>query len=351
MRKKILICAVVYAGLFLSLYLPQTRYSAFENRFLTTFEIPEMKDVISLKWMDEFETALCEQFNFRNLSITIKTYTDKLLGRKDNGRVYFGDEGYLMQMEKKEYPLLEKNIEVLNQMASQTEVPITFMPIYSSLCTLNELAPQYVSSKQLSIMQQFKDELKDITIIDGYDVLKGQKDAYYKTDHHWTMQGAKVMYDYWKGETTNKDLIQVKSDFLGTLYYQAPTINTTTDKMFKLETSGMEAIYSDGSQSNSYYFDQFLDTNDSYRYYMGGNFERIDIHTKANNQKRILVIKDSYANSFIPFLNDDYEYITVIDMRYGNTKIIDVLNEGYDECLLLFEITKFCEDANLSKGV
>ena len=84
---------------------------------------------------------------------------------------------------------------------------------------------------------------------------------------------------------------------------------------------------------------------------MDGKYERIEIETNTKNNKSILIIKDSYANCFIPFLNDDYQYISVIDMRYGNTNLIDVLEEGYDRCLVLYEINQFSNDEYLSRGV
>ena len=87
MKRKLCILLVVWCLLIVALYIPKKRYSAFENRYLETFEWPELKEVISLDWMDDLEAALCDQFNFINASITVKTYIDRLLGRQDNGRV------------------------------------------------------------------------------------------------------------------------------------------------------------------------------------------------------------------------------------------------------------------------
>lgn len=350
MKKKLFLILIVWCLLIVGIYIPKKRYSPFENRYLETFSFPELKEVISLDWMDDFEAALCDQFKFRNVSITIKTYIDKILGRKDNGRVYFGKEDYLMKIEDTENKYLDANIEALN-ILGETSTPIDFIPVYSSLAALPELAPNYIQSNQIKIMKYLKDNLENINIIDAYDVLKGNNKYYYKTDHHWTMEGARAVYNFYMNKNNNADLVSVKDDFLGTLYFQAPILNSVTDTILSLEDKEIIAEYSDGTDKTSYYSEKHLKTNDSYRYYLDGNYERIDITTQTANGKSLLVIKDSYANCFVPFLNEDYQYITILDLRYGNTDVLNVLDEGFDRCLVLYEMSQFCQDEYISRGV
>ena len=351
MRRKLIVLFLVWVILIASFYLPKKRYSAFENRFLETFSAPEINDVVSLEWMSDFENALCDQFNFRNISITIKTYVDQLLGRKDNGRVYFAKENYLMEIEETENLFLDKNIHTLNSLADYTNTPIDFIPVYTSLCALQDLAPRHVQSQQLSIMEYLKNNLENINIYDSYHVVSNMNDYYYKTDHHWTMLGAKAVYEFYSGKSLLEDLKMIKEDFLGTLYYQAPRLNCVTDTIYTLETNDITAKYNDGTILNQYYVDQHLNTNDAYRYYLGGNYERIDIETSTKNGKSLLLIKDSYANCFVPFLDKDYQYITILDMRYGNTNLYQVMDEEYDRCLFVYEINQFCNDEYLSRGL
>ena len=350
MKRKLLIILVVWCLVLVALYFPKKRYSAFENRYLDTFTWPELKEVISLDWMDDLEAALCDQFNLRNASITIKTYIDRMLGRQDNGRVYFGKEDYLMKVEDQEHAYLDDNMHALNVLGT-TSTPIDFMPVYNSLAALNELAPNNVTSNQRELMSCFNDHLENVHIIDLYDILKGHKDYYYKTDHHWTMLGAKKAYEYYMHKESYLSLSPIKEDFLGTLYFQAPTLNSVTDTILTTQDLQIEAVYSDGSIKNSYYSSKHLKTNDSYRYYLDGNYERIDIHTSTMNNQSLLIIKDSYANCFVPFLNEDYENITILDLRYGNTNVLEVLEEGFDRCLVLYEMGQFSQDEYFSKGV
>ena len=50
--------------------------------------------------------------------------------------------------------------------------------------------------------------------------------------------------------------------------------------------------------------------------FFGGNYPLIRIETTAEEQKTLLIIKDSYANCMIPFLLESYEKIVIMDPRY-----------------------------------
>ena len=61
------------------------------------------------------------------------------------------------------------------------------------------------------------------------------------------------------------------------------------------------------------------------------------------------MVKDSYANSFIPYLTANYARIGVIDPRGFGLSVADFAQqEGYDEVLLLFNFQSFKESTFLS---
>ena len=110
-------------------------------------------------------------------------------------------------------------------------------------------------------------------------------------------------------------------------------------------------IIIDETQTNSIYDWNKLDTKDKYGVYFGGNFGRIDIYTKSSSDnKTLLVIKDSFANSFIPFVMADYAHIVMIDFRYYNMPYSSLMNEIQpDDTLVLYEISNFAQDTNFLK--
>jgi hypothetical protein len=83
--------------------------------------------------------------------------------------------------------------------------------------------------------------------------------------------------------------------------------------------------------------------------FFGGNTGLISIETDVSSNRRLLVIKDSYANSFIQYLIPYYETITIIDPRYYTGSINDVMSSGgINEVLFLYNYNTYVQDTSLA---
>ena len=81
---------------------------------------------------------------------------------------------------------------------------------------------------------------------------------------------------------------------------------------------------------------------------------RIDIESKlpeTNDSGSLLVIKDSYAHSLVPFLAKNYSHITVLDLRYinGDIESIGVDIKDYQNVLFMYNVITFSQDTNVKK--
>ena len=95
-----------------------------------------------------------------------------------------------------------------------------------------------------------------------------------------------------------------------------------------------------------------LTQKDKYAYFFGGNYGKAEISMKQGGDKKLLVIKDSFANSFVPFLMEDYSDITMLDLRYYNASVQKLVEQGdYDRILILYEMSNFAQDTNIYKIV
>ena len=106
-----------------------------------------------------------------------------------------------------------------------------------------------------------------------------------------------------------------------------------------------EAAYEPERTENLINADKFA-TRDKYAAFLDGNNGYSTI--EGNGTGSILVVKDSYANSFIPYLTANYAKIGVVDFRnfkYGLDSTIE--KEGYDEVLVLYNFQTFIADTNL----
>ena len=110
----------------------------------------------------------------------------------------------------------------------------------------------------------------------------------------------------------------------------------------------IESADCDGTVTDSLYDMTALEKKDKYELFLGGNYAKAVLRTGVENGKHLLLIKDSFANSLVPFLCGDYETITMVDLRYCREKIQPLADEA-DDVLVLYEITNFAADGNLFK--
>ena len=172
-----------------------------------------------------------------------------------------------------------------------------------------------------------------ITPVDAYSRLEaGTGYLYFKTDHHWTMDGAYCGYEAFMdasgGRAVSKDDFQYKeeSEFYGALYQKArsqmdkPEADTLEyyDVAEENDLSiVMRVIYEDGSSleygENSTLFDY---EKEDYTFFLGGDQPLIEItNNLIDDGKTIIVIKDSYANALVPWLVNNYKQVILIDPR------------------------------------
>lgn len=70
----------------------------------------------------------------------------------------------------------------------------------------------------------------------------------------------------------------------------------------------------------------------------------------GNGEGKLLVIKDSCANTFGRFVLDDYAETHLIDMRFFRGKVSGHIAEnGITEVLVLYNIPNFCENTGAVK--
>ena len=108
--------------------------------------------------------------------------------------------------------------------------------------------------------------------------------------------------------------------------------------------------YSDSTQRIcSLYQSECLNVKDKYTVFFGGNHPKVEISTTANNERVLLLFKDSYANSFVQFLTPYYQKIIMIDPRYYYDSLDSILtSEGVTDVLFLYSADTFLRDTALA---
>lgn len=356
---------VLFIGGFFLMHLfsEDLAFSEQENRVLTQRPTLTWKDFKSGKYTTEIEQYLSDQFPFKNQLVGIKGKVDHAIGKQENNGVLFGKEGFLLERFKIDGNRLKRNIQLLNDFAEQTNLqaiyallPPTAIGIYP------EHIPRYVSTdSQEKVLAEINENLSNkIQLLDVYDHLLSAKeqDIYFKTDHHWTTRGAYIAYQAVAKQMNitplslkDFDIKIVSKSFHGTLYSKATAYDHEPDEIElfipKYEPT-VDVTYEDGTVSDTLFEMSYLDVKDKYSLFLDGNHSLVKIKTDANRNRKLAVIKDSYAHAFIPLLAKHYDEIHVIDLRYYKESVSSYMaDHGLDEMLLLYNLPNFTKDTNL----
>ncbi len=287
----------------INLISPSKSFSDKENRYLQQIPKISWASIKSGDFSSQFEKYTGDQFIFRDSWIGLKTLSEKVMLKKDNGRVYFGKENYLFDvkedLDKVQY---DKNINYLNQFVTNLdsidkEIEITALLIPTKASVLNDKLPPFAPTvDEDDLFNKLEKALdNDIKLVNPHKALSLESDTYYKSDHHWTSYGAYLGYkDYLISrqetplalEAFNKEV--VSEDFLGTSYrkanlfsYQGENIEKYTLKNY----NKLSVLYNDVRVSDSLYDESFLEKTDKYAYFMGGDHALVKISNTNISEK------------------------------------------------------------------
>lgn len=345
------------------LSIPNRVFSEFENRYLSQKPDFRWDDLISGRYTQNYENYVADQFVFRNKWMELKVFLEKALLKKENNNIVFGKDGYLFNKYITLPDEFFTNVELLNKFIETYEKENVYVAIPpNSYAVLEKLAPiGLYNVDQAKWLQWLEEELNlpKGKVVNLYEALKKHDDEYiyYRLDHHWTTLGAYYAYEAYAKqvgfspmplEEFNPEVIE---DFYGTFYSAAKRKEGHADLIFYDPNLDAD-FYLDGVLQPSIYDLTFTKGRDKYGMFLHNNPGRASIKTNLNSEireKKLLVFKDSYANSMIPFLTKHYSQIEIVDLRYYNGSVGALMEEGWDDVLFLFNFISFSNDPNLVK--
>lgn len=348
-------------------------FSENENRYLAEAPTCSIDDFLSGDFQSGLESYLNDQICLRDQWITGKTAVQKAIGNTDIGGAYIGKEGYdfekILPEDVHKTQVLQNAKAVSDYFATCQEQiepsKLSFLLVPTSGFVLADKLPNNaILFDQQFYLNQIKHQVGDDKMIDVSDVLKehASEELYYHTDHHWTTRGALYAYKEWCKKTghvasiSNEDLETVTEVFRGSLYSKVLDYDSAYDKI-EIATSREEAeqfrVTADGKDLGSFYQEEKLAQKDKYTFFFGGNYGEVVIENpdaKFKTQKNLLVIKDSFANTFVPLIAKEYNRVYMIDLRYSKQSMKEYLKKNeITDVLVLYNVSNFISDKNLHK--
>ncbi len=362
----VIFLAIIFSSLLSYIVIRPREFSENENRYLAQRPKFSFENLLSGKFTADMEKYIDDQFPLRNSSISFKSSLQRRLGKKDINGVYLGNQGYLIEKvleQDFDYGGLQANIDAINSFTENRpdlDVKLLVAPT-SGLILKDKLPKNATIFNQNKAFNMIEDQMEDLSLIDLREVLEKHKDEYiyYKTDHHWTSLGALYGYQAYMeklGKTPvygEDDLKTVSEDFKGTLYSKVldKSIEEDQVKILDLKDLNYKVKYNfDKEESQSIYKLEELEKKDKYAVFLGGNHPELKIESETGSPENILILKDSFANAFLPFLVGEYKNIHLVDLRYFKKDLNQYIEENQIEKVLFFyNIQNLANEKNILK--
>ena len=360
--------AIVLSISVLTVLSPKSEISQMENRVLQPFPSFSFSDVWNGSWTRELTAYLQDHIFARDRWIDAASRADTMLFQKTEvSGILLGQDGRMfskafgVQPDTAQY---EKNLSAIEAFARRWPGKVTLMLVPSADLVYGDQLPAGAPQiDEASMLDSAFEALEPVCrVMDLRPVFSGGRQGgnlYFRTDHHWTLEGAYLAYETFceaKGlrpfQWDSGSLKEIP-DFFGSYYRASRWAGAEADtlKWFDLDTQ-MRIYRVDGemrytlSSAGPAFSREKGEAVDKYAAFLDGNHGYSELSGRGSG--KILVIKDSYANCFVPFLTENYETVGVMDFRdfsFGPDSTISQL--GYDDILILYSFHNFREDNHL----
>ena len=333
MKKNIIITIsfiiILFGMLFANLVVEDIDISISERRKLASFPEFTFENLLNGKWIENFEDYTVDQFAGRDIFKNIKSFWSiNVFRQKDNNKMFVKDNS----LYKIEYPLnesnLKKNTEIIQKVydkyLSGKNVYFSIIPEKNYYLKNDEhLLMDYAKIEKI-----MKDDLSDIKYISIFDEL--ELEYYYRTDIHWKQENLLDVAGKISTSMGEDDVSKINYEkenigkFYGTYYGQISS-KVEPDDMYILKNDTIQnsVTYNYETKKENEVYDR-KETKDKYDIYLSGATPIISItneNSKSDNE--LLLFRDSFGSSFAPLLIENYKTITLIDLRYVSSDILD----------------------------
>ncbi len=369
----ILLSAVILAVPLLFWLRPVPDYSEAENRMLTSTPSFTADSLFSGDYTKGLSAYLQDRLPLRSTLLSVKSAAEYGALRQENNRIMTAQGGYLVkrfEYSDQNLSTFRQNIAAIDgliQALKKHQKPAVFVCAPRAVDVLIDRCPAFVEEPtERSVWQILKQS--DTQAITFTDLLrekaKAGESVWYRTDHHWTTLGAYYAYTALGAPLGYRPLPReafaeqtICKDFYGTSHAAAAIPICRADTVRAMRYQGDETfVCTDritGKTENGLYRPEMLNARDKYQYFLGGNTAHLHI-AKAPSSPRptLLIIKDSYAQSAVPFLARHFD-IELIDLRYFRgdaTEVIhDIVNSpNYAGTLVLYNADTLTGEAGLT---
>lgn len=357
----------VFLFMLLNVIVQDKEMSKQQNKMLAQRPKFSLEGLLSGTYMERYEHYLKDQFAGSDALQKLQVSLKRLGGSKLENGIYIGKDGQLMdEIVTPDQETLRENLDAIKVFADTNDTLNIYMILVPDAANiLSEKLPRLATTAdQNAMITQVEKQLGDsVRWIDATSIMEqhAEEYIYYRTDRNWTSLGAFYVFAA-SCETLGIDVAAqstfvaypVSTTFNGILSAKSSVRLNETDDIYiyvQKENAGEVVInYVDEQRKTTSLYDSSkLETRNQYDLFLGGDTSLIDIKTVSTSERRLLLVKDSFANCFVPFLEPYFREIVMVDPRYyGGT--IDEIMDAYriTDVMFLYSGNSFFRDNNIS---
>lgn len=358
-RKQSILQTVMVTGLIFSLATAAIvkrpdAISLSERRPLKQFPAISFKQIESGRWMQDFETYANEQFPLREWFRSLKAYTETDLFQNLSNNKVFYTEGHLGQLD---YPLNPISVEhatdvlnsVIDRLTDENQVYYSIIPDKNYYLQDGGSILTYDYDELIELMQA---GMHTGTYIDITDTLK--LDDYYQTDIHWRQEklmgtADRLLLAMGQSALPSVEEKQWSTDFLG-VYAGRYAKRVPTERLLYLDAPSFSQMtvtdFDNGREIGIYQTGQ-TDDLDPYSFFLYGPLSLITIENpEATSDKELVIFRDSFSSAIAPLLTEAYSRVTLVDIRYMQSNLVERFIDFTDQDVLFLYSTPVLNDSS-----
>ncbi|MBM7561185.1 DHHW family protein [Fusibacter tunisiensis] len=321
----------VLVGTVMQVFTNPPEISYVERRKLMAFPDLNLERILNTAFMSDLEIHLADTFPLRGHFRTLKWHMGTLLFNRQEIDDYYQVDHHLSKLT---YPLNEKQVEIgaekingiIDRYLKDLPVYFSIVPDKNYYLAEDNGYPSMDYNQMVSIM---KSQVEEALYIDLFNVLT--LDDYYQTDPHWNQNHLNTVlaefseamafeWDYSKYE------LEKGPEFIGAYGSQIPG-HTLVDSMDYLVSQCVidSSLYTlDTDLKTTVYTPNANLDMDPYSFFMGGPAA---IQVIERNQSEtgcsLILFRDSFGSSIAPLFLAGYDKITLVDLRYVSSDMLD----------------------------
>lgn len=361
-----LLCALI-SGVAIAILIKSPKsFSERENRSLQAFPSISSSSLLSGEFSRQLGSFYSDQLPFRQELGYLYAYSELTLCKREvNGILVEDDELFIQTPSKSQSgnDTLISNLLSAEKLKARENSLLFLVP--NSADVFCDLIPSQLSEQSKDILKAANCELSE-RMLDAVALSGDPEEYYYRTDHHWTTKGAYTAYNLLSerlGYTPlDEDFFTIETasdDFLGTSFSKSAlpeqAARPDTISLYRYEGDTDLSITDNQNGCKIGLYDlSALEGYDKYRVFLGGNYAHISLAEKDEERQKLLLIKDSFANSLIPFLALHFD-IEAVDPRYATVSqmraICEGASESFDKILVLCSLDTISTERSYGRAI